>query len=145
MEEQVVDQLLGRRCTLETCPPTSAKMRPSLVLIQSQNNHKTIDMCSTALLTNYYHVHPCTVSCLHVAKRTTHYSMTSPWTYLRSLRRYFSKFLRLMGKDLSRFVLNTADSCRFKPFVSPCLRAVEDIHIMTGRRQEKGVKTASRL
>lgn len=25
-EEQVVDQLLGRRCTLETCPPTSAKM-----------------------------------------------------------------------------------------------------------------------
>ena len=34
---------------------------------------------------------------------------------------------------------------RFKPFVSPCLRAVEDIHIMTGRRQEKGVKTASRL
>ena len=60
MEEQVVDQLLGRRCTLETCPPTSAKMRPSLVLIQSQNNHKTINMCSTALLTNYYHVHPCT-------------------------------------------------------------------------------------
>lgn len=34
---------------------------------------------------------------------------------------------------------------RFKPFISPCLRAVEDIHIMTGRRQEKGVKTASRL